>query len=72
MPLALLVSFLLKIVLCVQKRLSSIAVWELSVFCVGVSLVLMYYMGNFSGNSTAFISETRRLSWCYWSVLKRS
>ena len=29
-------------------------------------------MRNISGNSTAFISETRRLSWCYWSVLKRS
>ena len=49
MPLALLVSFLLKIVLCVQKRLSSIIVWNLSVFCVGLSLTLMRKLGIFQG-----------------------
>ena len=49
MPLALLVSFLLKIVRCVQKRLSSIVVWQLSVFCVGVSLTLICTWGIFQG-----------------------
>lgn len=50
MPLALLVSFLLKIVICAQNTfLSSKVMWELSVFCVGVSRVLMYTWGIFQG-----------------------
>ena len=49
MPLASLVSFLLKIVLCVQKHLGSIVVWEISVFCVDVSPVPMYTWGIFQG-----------------------